>query len=122
MQNPSNFHAALAASVSTLKRPAHRRLSIVDPQSDCNRIEISAWASEPGRSDASSFAGRATLTIGIGPVRLSLSPTIAELRGMALLLTATADDQEMRNAGWMPGQETDDLAHAVNQMVRGVGQ
>lgn len=121
MQTPSTLSVD-SADIRTKRRPGHRRLTIHEPLADCNVVEISAWVAEDPRPRDGSFQGRAHLSIGAGPFRLSLSPTVAELRGLALLLTATADDQEMRNSGWMPGQQPDDLEHAVAQLVRGVGQ
>lgn len=110
MDNPAPYRADGA--------PRHRYLTLHEPDGDCRAVTVSTWC-QPVNTRGPEHAGRACLSIATGPFRLTLSPTVAQLRALALILSATADEQEMADAGLQPGAASDELSHAVARLVEG---
>jgi hypothetical protein len=83
-------------SIETLA-PRHRYLLLDEPLGDVRHVTVSAWA-QPVNTHGQEWQGRANVSIGAGPFRVSLSPTVAQMRALATLLSSTADDQELIEA------------------------
>jgi hypothetical protein len=98
--------------------PRHRYLKLDEPAGDCRAVTVSTWC-QPVNTRGPEHAGRACLSLAAGPFRLTLSPSVAQLRALALILTATADEQEMADAGLVPGAAGNELSYAVARMVQG---
>jgi hypothetical protein len=98
--------------------PRHRYLQLDEPPGDVRNVTVSAWA-QPVNTHGQEWQGRANVAIGAGPFRVSLSPTVAQMRALATLLSSTADDQEMIEAGRVPNHQADELITAVENMLQG---
>lgn len=72
----------------------HRELQLESPWTHQAVVEVRAYAPEDGDDRPEEVRGRASLTLQSGAFSLSLRPTSAELRALAALLLATADDND----------------------------
>ena len=90
--------------------PHHRLALHSSPYAQPADVEVHGFVPTRDPEDALVWAGRCALTFRSGPFDLSLRPTVAELRRLALLCTALAD--ELENT---PAAPTSAAQHAQHQ-------
>lgn len=72
----------------------HRELELESPWTYQAAVAVRAYVPEDGDGRPEQVRGRANLTLQSGAFSLSLRPNSADLRALAAILLATADDND----------------------------